>query len=102
MRQVGLQAEHLELPVRELPENTGIPLDQLPISASLRERIEEWDGSLQSEEVAANFIEVGRFIARDLQRELGSSWIVVYLDNRDVTPPATQSGPGEFYWSSEA
>jgi hypothetical protein len=102
MKHLGLQAEHLELPVRELPENVGIPTDQLPISSSLRERIEEWDGSLQSEETATDFIKKGRMIARDLQRELGAGWTVVYLDNRDVTQPGAQPGTDEFYWSSEA
>jgi hypothetical protein len=99
MRIIGLQAEHLDLPLRKLPENTSVDPADLPLSKTLRNRIATWDAILQSEEADASFVKTGRLIARDMQRELGEGWKVVYNDNKDVSIPIA-SNERDVYWSA--
>lgn len=89
------------MPVRDLPRNVGVSLSSLPISPGLRRRIEDWDASFQSEEPGSDFVESGRRIARDLARELGRGYDVVYLDNKDVTVLDSHPKADELYWSAD-
>lgn len=71
------------------------------ISETLLERINRWDAIFQSEENDADFVKAGRLLARDLQRELGEGWKVIYRDNKDVS--VSSSGEdGDLYWSATA
>lgn len=99
MRIIGLQAIHLDSPLHGLPQNISIDVGDLPISQGLQTKIVRWDSLLQSEQADVKFIRTGRRLARDLQRELGEDWKVVYRDNKDVSIP-NANDEGDVYWSA--
>jgi hypothetical protein len=99
MRQIGLQAEHLDLPIHDLDTGHGVELMSLPISDPLRQAVDAWDTSFQNGAFGAEFVMQGRALARRLRGELGPDWRVAYEDNRDVTLPRTADGSADDEWS---